>query len=106
MITIDNIPHAYHLEDYQSFVQVVQAIDLYLDTKTYIFSGTLKQINDNFFKRDIHASINDEIQKLSDTEIRKKTGVYNFKRLNNNYNSEKIIKTWCVTYERFFRGEH
>jgi L-malate glycosyltransferase len=52
------------------------------------------------------ASIHDAIQKLSDTEIRKKTGVYNFKRLNNNYNSEKIIKTWCVTYERFFRGEH
>lgn len=64
MITIDNIPHAYHLEDYQSFVQVVQAIDLYLGTKTYMFSGTLKQINDNFFKRDIHASINDEIENL------------------------------------------
>ena len=64
MITIDNIPYAYHLEDYQSFVQVVQAIDLYIGTKTYMFSGTLKQINDNFFQRDIHAAINDDIENL------------------------------------------
>lgn len=64
MITIKTPPHAYELKDYQSFVQVVQAIDLHLNTKTYIFSGTLKQINDNFFKRDIDGSIKDEVSNL------------------------------------------
>jgi len=49
MITIESPPHQYELKDYESFVQVVQAIDDFLGTKTYIFSGTLKQINDNFF---------------------------------------------------------
>ena len=64
MITIESPPHQYELKDYESFVQVVQAIDDFLGTKTYIFSGTLKQINDNFFQRDIHQCILDEVNNL------------------------------------------
>ena len=71
MITIESPPHQYELKDYESFVQVVQAIDDFLGTKTYIFSGTLKQINDNFFQRDIHQCILDEVNNLfmSDTDL-------------------------------------
>jgi len=64
MITIESPPHQYELKDYESFVQVVQAIDDFLGTKTYIFSGTLKQINDNFFQRNIHQCIVDEVNNL------------------------------------------
>lgn len=64
MITINTPPHRYELKDYESFVQVVQAIDDFLDTKTYIFYGTLKQINDNFFKRDIDGAIKDAVENL------------------------------------------
>lgn len=53
MITIDSIPHLYKLTDHQSFVQTVQAIDLYMGTKTYLYKNTLKNINDNFFKYDV-----------------------------------------------------
>lgn len=64
MITIESPPHSYKLDDYQEFVDVTQAIDLHLGTTTYIFTGTLKQINDNFFKRSIHHSILDEVNNL------------------------------------------
>lgn len=64
MITINNIPHLYKLTDYQSFVQTVQAVDLYLGSKTYIYKNTLKHINDNFFGIDVDASVSYYVDNL------------------------------------------
>lgn len=64
MITINKIPHAYKLHDYDTFIQTINVMDKHCCMKTYVYKNTLKHINDTFIKLHFHGSISTYIDNL------------------------------------------
>lgn len=58
-----NPPYAWKLNTYEDFIEHSAYLDKRMSTTTYIVNLTLKEINDNFFKRDIQYLLGKEIEK-------------------------------------------